>query len=99
MSTYVSLVKLTSEGVKDLKEWARNYDGMKKGAEAMGVKITGAYALLGSYDMMFISEAADEKTAMMQAIFFTSRGATVETWTAVPMEEFTEITRSIRAFL
>ena len=99
MPTYITLTKFTAEGIKTLKDWDSNYREIKRIAETVGVNITGAYSLLGPYDMMFIIEAEDEKDLMRQSLLFSTKGATVETWTAVPAEEFTEVTNSIRAFL
>ena len=62
MTIYVSMVKLTQEGVKGLRKWASTVDELKKVSLTMGVTIAGAYALVGPYDMMFISEA-DESTS------------------------------------
>jgi uncharacterized protein with GYD domain len=99
LPTYVTLARLNPEGVRALKDWRSNYDEMKRIAETIGVNITAAYSLLGPYDMMFIIEADDEKDLMRQSLLFSTKGATVETWTAVPAEEFTEVTDSVRAFL
>lgn len=99
MQTYITLTKFTPEGIKNLKDWNSSYNEMKRIAETIGVNITGAYSLLGPYDMMFIIEAEDEKDLMRQALLFSTKGATVETWTAVPADEFSEVTNSIRAFL
>jgi len=99
LPTYITLTKFTAEGIKNLKDWDSNYREIKRIAETVGVNITGAYSLLGPYDMLFIIEAEDEKDLMRQSLLFSTKGATVETWTAVPAEEFTEVTNSIRAFL
>jgi len=99
LPTYITLTKFTAEGIKNLKDWNSNYQETKRIAETVGVNIIGAYCLLGPYDMMFIIEAEDEKDLMRQALLFSTKGATVETWTAVPADEFTEVTDSIRAFL
>ena len=99
MTIYVSMVKLTQEGVKGLRKWASTVDELKKVSLTMGVTIAGAYALVGPYDMMFISEADDEKDLMRLAILMSLKGVTVESMTAVPLEEFNQITESIKAFL
>ena len=99
MPTYISLIKFTAEGIKNLKDWNSNYQEIKRIAETVGVTVTGAYTLLGPYDMLFIIQAEDEKDLMRQALLFSTKGMTVETWTAVPADEFNEVTDSIRAFL
>jgi len=99
LPTYITLTRFTAEGIKNLKDWKSNYQEMKRIAETVGVTIRGAYTLLGPYDMLFIIESDDEKDLMRQALLFSTKGMTVETWTAVPADEFNEVTDSIRAFL
>jgi uncharacterized protein with GYD domain len=99
LPTYITLTKFTAEGIKNLKDWNSNYQEIKRIAETVGVTITGAYSLLGPYDMLFIIESEDEKDLMRQALLFSTKGMAVETWTAVPADEFNEVTDSIRAFL
>jgi len=92
MSTYVTLLKFTSEGLKSIGDFGKSWEEGRKKAEQMGIKSIGAYSILGPYDMMFIYEAPDERAAMTTALS-TLRGAAVptETWTAVPMEEFARL--------
>ena len=99
MPTYITLTKFTAEGIANLKDWNSNYHEIKRLAETIGVNIAGAYVLLGPYDMMFIIEAEDEKDLMRQALLISTKGMTVETWTAVPADKFNEVSDSIRAFL
>jgi len=99
LQTYITLTRFSSEGIKNLKDWDSHFREMKRIAETVGVNITGAYSLLGPYDMLFIIEAEDEKDLMRQSLLFSTKGATVETWTAVPADDFSEVTNSIRAFL
>ena len=93
MSTYVTLLKFTSEGLKSIWDFGKSWEEGRKRAEQMGIQSVGAYSILGPYDMMFIYEAPDERSAMTTALS-TLRGAAVptETWTAVPMEEFARLT-------
>jgi uncharacterized protein with GYD domain len=46
--------------------------------------------------MMFIYEARDEKVAISSVLSqVVRRGGQTETWTAIPMEEFAELTASL----
>jgi len=92
MPTYVTLVKLTSEGLKSIGDLGRRFEEGLKIAGQMGIKTIGAYGLLGPYDMMFIYEAPDEKVAARMPLSFASGGGSqTETWTAIPMEEFVKL--------
>jgi uncharacterized protein with GYD domain len=97
MPTYVTLVRLTSEGQKTASDLGKTWqEGVKK-AEQMGIKTIGAYGLLGRYDLMFIYEAPNERIAAGMPLSFTSRGTSqTETWTAIPMEEFIKLTARVK---
>ena len=93
MPTYVTLVKFTSEGLKNVGTLGDKWERGVKTAEQMGIKHVSAYGLLGTYDMMFIYEAPNEKVAAgMPLSFAPDGGAQTETWTAIPMEEFIGLT-------
>jgi len=92
MATYVTLVKLTSEGLKNIGDLGKRFEEGTKIAAQMGIKTISAYSLLGRYDMMFIYEAPDEKAAARMPLSFASGGGSqTETWTAIPMEEFVKL--------
>ena len=92
MTTYVTLVKFTSEGPKNIGNLGKQFEEGLKIAERMGIKTKGAYSLLGPYDMMFIYEAPDEKAAARMPLSFASGGGSqTETWTAIPLEEFVKL--------
>ena len=92
MATYVTLVKFTSEGLKNIGNLGKQFEEGTKIAAQMGIKLIGAYSLLGRYDMMFIYEATDEKAAARMPLSFASGGGSqTETWTAIPMEEFIKL--------
>ena len=96
MPIYVTLVKTPAEGMKRMPDFAEAHKEVHKIAEQLGIKTIGAYALLGPYDIMFIYEAPDEKVAISSVLSqLVRRGGQTETWTAIPMEEFTELTASL----
>jgi uncharacterized protein with GYD domain len=93
MPTYVTLVKFTSEGLKNMATLGTKWQEGVKAAERMGIKTIGAYGLLGRYDIMFIYEAPNEKAAANMPLSFAPQGGgQTETWTAIPMEDFTKLT-------
>lgn len=92
MPTYVTLLKMTSDGLKGVADFKKSWEEGRKRGEQMGIKPIGAYGLLGRYDMMFIYEAPNEKVAAGMPLSFAPEGsAHTETWTAIPMEEFVEL--------
>lgn len=97
MPVYVTLVKFTAEGLKGIADFGKAYGEGAKMAERMGIKTIGAYGLLGHYDMMFIYEAPDEKAAAAMPLSFAPKGSgQTETWTAIPMQEFAQLTAKLK---
>jgi uncharacterized protein with GYD domain len=64
MATYVSLMKLTEEGIKDIKNAPDRVDAAVKGLEAVGGKLLGFYMVMGEYDYVSISEGPSDEVAM-----------------------------------
>jgi uncharacterized protein with GYD domain len=97
MATFISLVKFSGESMKNIGDFGGIYqEGVKMGQQ-MGVKSIGAYATLGPYDAMFIYEAPDEKTAAAMVLSIAAKqGGETETWTAIPMEEFTKLATRLK---
>ena len=97
MPIFITLVKQTPESMKVKADLSESYEEGKKIAEQMGIKIIAAYGLLGRFDMMFISEAPDEKTVMNSNVAQALKwGGQLETWTAVPIEEVAELTARLQ---
>ena len=75
MPTYVTLYKLTQQGVEGLKDLPDGIDEVCGLYESMGGKIIGIYALMGSeYDFVAIGEAPDEDMQLTFALRLVSRG-------------------------
>ena len=72
MPRYMTLIRLTQQGVVKIKESTSRLDTARKAAESMGGKIHDWYLLMGKYDGMFISEFPDDETV---ARFMLSVGA------------------------
>ncbi len=92
MPTYVTLLKFTSEGLKNQGDFAKQWKEGEKVSEQMGIKSIGAYGVLGAYDAMFIYEAPNESAVAGLTQAMSTKGyANSETWTIIPMEEFVQI--------
>ena len=91
MPTYIMLTKLTSDGVKSLKNNPSRVHEVNKEVEQLGVKVLSQWATLGEYDFVSVIEAPDEKTMAKLSIEMGSRGTVMnETLTALDAEEFTK---------
>jgi uncharacterized protein with GYD domain len=89
VAAYVMLTTLTDEGRKTVRQNPERIAEVNKEVEAMGVKITAQYALMGQYDFVNILEAPDNETVVRVAIELGSRG-TLQTTTlaAMTLDEF-----------
>jgi uncharacterized protein with GYD domain len=91
MTTYIMLTRLTSDGVKTIKDNPSRVHEVNKEVEQLGVKVVSQWATLGEYDFITVVEAPDEKTMAKLSVEMGSRGTVMnETLTAIEAEEFTK---------
>ena len=64
MPTYVSLIKWTEQGIKDVKTTVDRGEQSRQAIEAAGGKLTGVWWTQGSYDLVAVGEWPDEDSAM-----------------------------------
>lgn len=74
MPTYISLMKLTDQGIKDIKSAPRRIEEAAKGLEAMGAKLTSIYMVMGEYDYVAIVEGPSDEVAMTFLLGLGSAG-------------------------
>lgn len=63
MPTYISLVNLTDQGIKEVKNAPERLQAFDAAAKEIGGKVVGFYLVLGQYDYVVITEAPDDQTA------------------------------------
>ena len=86
MPTYVSLVKWTEQGIRNIKEAPQRVDKFKKAVEAAGGKVNGFYFTMGKYDIVVIVDFPSDEAAATVVLSTGSKG-NVRTDT---MKAFTE---------
>ncbi len=98
MTTYVTLLKFTSEGPEGITDFGKAWDQAGQNIAALGVRIVGAYGLLGPYDMMIVYEAPDQKTAAKLPLSLASLegGIKTETWTTIPLGDFVKLPEQLQ---
>lgn len=72
MPTYVTLYKLTEDGIKNIKGAPQRIEDGIKSWEKTGGRLLAFYATQGEYDYVAISDAPDEEVA---AAFVLGQGA------------------------
>ena len=86
MATYISLMKFTDQGIRNVKDSPDRYGTFKAMAEKLGITVKGFYYTTGRYDAVSIIEGPDEAvtTALLKAGSLgnvrseTLRGFTIE---------------------
>ena len=90
MAVFIMLTKLTSNGVRTIKDNPGRVQEVNREVEQLGVKVLNQWATLGEYDFVSVVEAPDERTMAKVSVELGSRGTTSnETMSAIPAEEFT----------
>jgi len=89
MSTYISLMKYTDEGMRNVKEAPQRVANAQKLLETMGCKLIGMYSVMGEYDYVAIAEAPNDEVAMTYLLALGSFGQVrTTTLKAFNMQEF-----------
>jgi uncharacterized protein with GYD domain len=63
MATYVTLIKFTEKGAKDIKDTCKRAAEFKASAKKLGIEVKEQYWCLGAFDGLIIFDAADDQTA------------------------------------
>jgi uncharacterized protein with GYD domain len=96
MVTYIVLMKLTDQGIKDIKNAPQRIDAAAKALEAMGGKMTGFYLTMGEYDYVVIGEGPSDEVGMTFLLGLGAAG-NVKTTTlkAFTKEQFAEMVKKL----
>ena len=73
MTHYIVLVKLTDQGIRNVKDAPKRIESARKEAEKIGCKLT-VYYTLGEYDTVGILEAPNDEVAMTYLLKLGSLG-------------------------
>ena len=74
MPTYIALIKLTDQGMKNIKDAPQRVQAARKRLEAAGGKMTGFYLTMGEYDYVAIIEGKSDEDAMASLLGLGSLG-------------------------
>lgn len=96
MVTYMSMMKLTDEGIKDLKNAPKRIEEGIKAFEKIGGKMIGFYAAVGEYDYISIGEAPSDEAAIAFSMGLSSLGNVKTTSVKlIPVAVFTELVNKL----
>ncbi len=96
MSTYICLMKLTEQGIKDIKNAPGRLEGARKGIEASGGKLVAMYSVMGKYDYVAIVEYPTDEAGMAFLMTLGSMGnVRTTTLKAFTEKEFADIIKKM----
>ncbi len=91
MSTFITTIKYTQQGIKGIAETTKRAAALKASAKKFGVKVKDIYWTLGDHDGVLIFEAADDETATTLLLHLGALGnvhtTTCRAFTAAEMDK------------
>jgi uncharacterized protein with GYD domain len=92
MPTYISLLRLTQQGMQNIKESPNRVAASRKAFENAGGRLRDIYVVTGQYDFVAIMEAPDDEAAARMALSLGALGnVRSETMRAFSEEEYRRI--------
>ncbi len=96
MPKYVLLMKLTDQGIKDIKNAPQRIEEAVKGLEAMGGKLEIFCIVMGDYDYVAIGECPSDEVAATFILLLGSIGnVRTTTLKMFTKEEFSEMVKKL----
>jgi uncharacterized protein with GYD domain len=63
MATFITTIKFTQQGIKDIDHTTKRAASLKASAKKMGVKVKDIYWTIGDHDGVLIFDATDDEAA------------------------------------
>jgi len=92
MPIYITLMKYTDQGRKDIATLPDRADAVGKRVEQAGGKVLGNYMTMGRFDQIAVTEVPDDESAARLLLIIAGRGnAVTETLRAFTMDEVRQL--------
>ena len=96
MPTYVGLVKLTDQGIRNVKDSTKRAKSFREMAEKGGVKVKEILWTMGRYDLVLVVDAPNDETMSRLALGLGMSGnAKTETLKAFSAQEMDQILKGL----
>ena len=96
MPTYIGLVKLTEQGMRNVKETTKRAKSFREMAEQVGLKVRELLWTMGRYDIVLVVDAPDDETMSRVTLRLGMMGnAKTETLKAFSAQEMDEILKGL----
>ena len=74
MPTYVTLMRYTEQGLRNIKESPARLEAAKKAFQAAGAEVKAFYLALGNYDAVLVTEGPSDEVAAQLALSIGAQG-------------------------
>jgi uncharacterized protein with GYD domain len=74
MPTYVTLMRFTDQGIRNIKESPARLEAAKKAFQAAGAEVKAFYLALGKYDAVLVTEGPSDEVAARLALSMGAQG-------------------------
>ena len=92
MPIYITLLKYTDQGRREIASLPDRADAVAKRVEQAGGKVVGNYMTMGRFDQIAVTEAPDDETAARLLLIIAGRGnAVTETLRGFTMDEVRQL--------
>jgi len=96
MPTYIGLVKLTDQGIRNVKETTKRAKSFREMAELAGVKVREVLWTMGRYDIVLVVDAPNDETLSRVTLRLGMMGnAKTETLKAFSAQEMEQILKGL----
>ena len=96
MPSYITLVKWTDQGIRNVKDAPKRADAFEAALKAAGGSLKGIYLVMGEYDLVVVSEAPNDETVTKLALSVAMHGnVRTVSMRAYDREEFRKIIASL----
>jgi uncharacterized protein with GYD domain len=96
MPTYIGLVKLTEQGMRNVKETTKRAKSFREMAELAGLKVREILWTMGRYDLVLVIDAPNDETISRLALGLGMGGnAKTETLKAFSSQEMDQVLKGL----
>ena len=97
MAMYISLLTLTDQGIRNVKDTTKRAAAATAEAEKMGIKVTDSFWTMGAYDVVLVLDAPDDAAVTAFSVKLGSLGnVKTQTMRAFHREEMEKILAKIK---
>lgn len=97
MATYISLIRYTEQGIRNIKDSPSRLDATKKLYQSAGGELKQFYLAMGKYDIVVVSEAPDDEAVARIALSLGALGnVRTQTMRVFSEAEFRKIVGSLK---